>query len=246
VVHKFCMAWDYDGNTAEVGTLLWELAWDGAIMDSGEVSVELTPRKRRMRVVLSERPCVAPSVPGVYELTGRLVTSSGEYACCRRLTVVSGAVYVVENDVSPRQITLGASRLRHTLRVRCIEGETICTLAGFTVATEDRRIIDEPGRRLVVELTDIHGEDGLKMESGWLAVQSHYGRCEGDMDLGTQRKEGFVCGVSVVDGAASFTIEASGGDRAGTMAVTVYQLDMEDIAIGDKLGQFEIYWLERK
>ncbi|MBR5024712.1 MAG: hypothetical protein IKX48_06570, partial [Victivallales bacterium] len=156
------------------------------------------------------------------------------------------AVYAVENDVSPRQITLGASRLHHTLRIFCVEGDVNLAATGFTVLTEDRRIVDEAGGRLVVELTDIHGGDGRLVESGWLAVQSHYGRCEGDMDLGASRVEGFLCGVRVTDGKVTFTIEAEGRGKVGTTSISVYQLHDEDVVIGEKLGQFEIYWTERK
>ena len=243
---SWCMSWDYDGNVTEVATLSWEWSMDGSVVDAGEASVELTPPKRHGRLILRDGPIVAPSASGKYELTGRLRTSSGDYSCKRRLTVVSGAVYAVENDVSPRQITLGASRLHHTLRIRCVEGDVNLAAAGFTVSTEDRRIVDEIGGRLLVELTDIHSGDGRLVESGWLAVQSHYGRCEGDMNLGALRIEGFLCGVRVIDGKAAFTIEAEGRGKVGTTSVSVYQLQAEGVVIGEKLGQFEIYWAERK
>ena len=243
---NWCMSWDYDGNVAEVATLSWELSLDGDVIETGESSMELTPAKHHVRTILREGLFVAPSVSGTYELIGHLRTSSGDYSCKRRLTVVSGAVYAVENDVSPRQITLGASRLHHTLRIFCVEGDVNLAATGFTVLTDDRQIIDESGGRLVVELTDIHGGDGRLVESGWLAVQSHYGRCEGDMDLGALRVEGFLCGVRVTDGKATFTIEAEGRGKVGTMSVSVYQLHDEDVVIGEKLGQFEIYWTERK
>ena len=243
---NWCISWDYDGNVTEVAVLSWELSWDGDVIETGEASTELSPAKRHVRTILRDGTFVAPSIPGCYELVGHLTTSSGEYSCKRRLTVVSGAIYAVENDVSPRQITLGASRLHHTLRIFCVEGDVDLAATGFTVATEDRRIIDESGGRLVVELTDIHGGDGRLVESGWLAVQSHYGRCEGDMDLGVSRIEGFLCGVRVTDGKAAFTIEAEGRGKVGTTSVAVYQLHDEDVVIGEKLGQFEIYWTERK
>lgn len=241
-----CMAWDYDGNVTETAVLSWQLALDGEIIQSGETSAELTPSRRHMRAVLQEGPFTAPSAPGSYVLTGRLTTSSGEYSRNRRLTVVSGAVYAVENDVSPRQISLGASRLHHTLRIFCVEGDVNMAAAGFTVATEDRRIVDEPGGRLIVELTDIHGMDGALLEAGWLAVQSHYGRCEGDMNLGAARVEGFLCGVQVTNGCATLTVEAEGHGKAGTSVVSVYQLHGETNEIGGKLGRFEIHWQERK
>ena len=243
---NWCMSWDYDGNVTEVATLSWELSLDGDVIERGETLVELSPPKRHVRTILQEGPFVVPSVSGSYELTGRLTTSSGDYLCKRRLTVVSGAVYAVENDVSPRQITLGASRLHHTLRIFCVEGDVNLAATGFTIVTEDMRIIDEPGERLTVNLTDIHGGDGRLVDSGWLAVQSHYGRCEGDMNLGASRIEGFLCGVQVTDGKATFTIEAEGRSKVGTMSITVYQLQAEDVVIGEKLGQFEIYWTERK
>ena len=243
---NWCMSWDYDGNVTEVAALSWELSLDGDVIETGETSMELSSSKRHMRIILQDGPFVSPSIPGSYELKGWLTTSSGDYSCKRRLTVVSGAVYAVENDVSPRQITLGASRLHHTLRVFCVEGDVDLAATGFTVSTEDRWIIDESGGRLVVELTDIHGGDGRLVEAGWLAVQSHYGRCEGDMDLGASRVEGFLCGVRVTDGKAAFTIEAEGRGKVGTTSVAVYQLHDEDVAIGEKLGQFEIYWTERK
>ena len=243
---NWCMSWNYDGNVTEVAALSWELSLDGDVIETGEASTELSPSKRHVRIILRDGPFIAPSIPGCYELVGHLTTSSGDYLCKRRLTVVSGAVYAVENDVSPRQITLGASRLHHTLRIFCVEGDVDLAATGFTVATEDRRIIDESGGRLVVELTDIHGGDGRLVESGWLAVQSHYGRCEGDMDLGASRVEGFLCGVRVTDGKATFTIEAEGRGKVGTTSVAVYQLHDEDVVIGEKLGQFEIYWTERK
>ena len=243
---NWCMSWNYDGNVTEVAVLSWELSWDGDVIETGWASTELSPSKRLVRTILRDGPFVAPSIPGCYELVGHLTTSSGEYLCKHRLTVVSGAVYAVENDVSPRQITLGASWLHHTLRIFCVEGDVDLAATGFTVATEDRRIIDESGGRLVVELTDIHGGDGRLVESGWLAVQSHYGRCEGDMDLGTSRIEGFLCGVRVTDGKATFAIEAEGRSKVGTTSVAVYQLHDEDVVIGEKLGQFEIYWTERK
>ncbi len=243
---NWCMSWDYDGNVTDVATLSWELTLDGDVIETGEASMELSLSKRHARTILQDGPFVVPSIPGSYELTGRLTTSSGEYSCKRRLKVVSGAVYTVENDVSPRQITLGASRLHHTLRIFCVEGDVNLAATGFTVATEDRRIIDETGGRLVVELMDIHGGDGCLVEDGWLAVQSHYGRCEGDMDLGVSRVEGFLCGVQVTDGHAMVVVEAEGRGKVGTTSVAVYQLQMEDVAIGEKLGQFEIYWTERK
>jgi len=241
-----CMSWDYDGNVTEVAALSWELSWDGDVIETGEASTELSPSKRHVRTILRDGPFVAPSIPGCYELVGHLMTSSGEYLCKRRLTVVSGVVYAVENNVSPRQITLGASRLHHTLRIFCVEGDVDLAATGFTVATEDRRIIDETGGRLVVELTDIHGGDGRLVESGWLAVQTHYGRCEGDMDLGASRIEGFLCGIRVIDGKATFAIEAEGRGKVGTTSVAVYQIHDEEVMIGEKLGQFEIYWTERK
>ncbi len=240
------MAWDYDGNVTETAELSWQLALEGEIIQTGESSVELSPSRRHMRAVLQEGPFAAPSAPGSYVLTGRLTTSSGEYSCKRRLTVVSGAVYTVENDVSPRLITLGASRLHHTLRIFCVEGDVNMAAAGFSVATEDRRIVDEPGGRLIVELTDIHGMDGALLEDGWLAVQSHYGRCEGDMNLGASRVEGFLRGVQVTDGCATLTVEAEGHGKTGTSVVSVYQLHGETNEIGGKLGQFEIHWQERK
>ncbi len=241
---SWCMAWDYDGNVMEVATLLWELTLDSDVIESGEASVDLSPSRRHGQAVLQDGPIAAPSIPGAYELKGQLVTSNGEYSCRRSLKVVSGAIYAVENNVSPRQITLGASRLHHTLKIFCVEGDVNMAAAGFTVATENRRIIDEPGGRLEVELTDIHGMDGGLMEDGWLVVQSHYGRCEGDMDLGTIRVEGFLCGVHVMDGHTTLTIEAEGHGKAGTMAVSVYQLQADGVGIGEKLGQFEIHWLE--
>ena len=243
---SWCMSWDYDGNVTEAATVSWELSLDGDIIETSEALTELSPSKRHVRTLLRDDPFVAPSIPGTYELIGRLQTSGGDYSCKRRLTVVSGAVYAVENDVSPRQITLGASRLHHTLRIFCVEGDVNLAATGFTVLTEDRRIVDEAGGRLVVELTDIHGGDGRLVESGWLAVQSHYGRCEGDMDLGALRVEGFLCGVQVTDGKATFTIEAEGRGKVGTTSISVYQLHDEDVVIGEKLGQFEIYWTERK
>lgn len=243
---SWCMSWDYDGNVADVASLSWELSMDGSVVEAGEASVELTPSKRQGRLILRDGPIVAPSASGKYELTGRLRTSSGDHSCKRRLTVVAGAVYAVENDVSPRQITLGASRLHHTLRIRCVEGDVNLAAAGFTVSTEDRRIVDEIGGCFLVELTDIHGGDGRLLESGWLAVQSHYGRCEGDMNLGALRIDGFLCGVRVTDGKAAFTIEAEGRGKVGTTSVSVYQLQAEGVVIGEKHGQFEIYWAERK
>ena len=66
------------------------------------------------------------------------------------------------------------------------------------------------------------------------------------MNLGASRIEGFLCGVQVTDGKATFTIEAEGRSKVGTMSVSVYQLQAEDVVIGEKLGQFEIYWTERK
>ena len=243
---NWCMAWDYDGNVTEVAELSWQLMLDGEVIQSGESSAELSPSRRHMRTILQEGPFAAPSAPGIYELTGRLATSSGEFSCKRRLTVVSGAVYAVENDVSPRQITLGASRLHHTLRIFCVEGDVNVAAAGFTVATEDRRIVDEPGGRLIVELTDIHGMNGALLKTGRLAVQSHYGRCKGDMNLGVSRVEGFLCGVQVTDGCAMLTVEAEGHGKTGTSVVSVYQLLGEMNEIGGNLGQFEIHWLERK
>ena len=243
---SWCMAWDYDGNVTEIASMSWQLVWDGDIIEAGETSVELSPSRRHGKMVLKDGPIVAPSAPEVYELIGRLVTSSGEYTCRRSLKVVSGAVYSVENDVSPHQITLGASRLHHTLRIFCLEGDVNLAAAGFTVATEDRGIIDKSGGRLVVELTDIHGMDGGLMEDGWLAVQSHYGQCEGELDLGASRVEGFLCGVHVTDGHAALVIEAEGHGKVGTTTISVYQLQADGGEIGGKLGQFEIHWLERK
>ena len=98
----------------------------------------------------------------------------------------------------------------------------------------------------MVELTDIHGMDGGLMEDGWLAVQSHYGRCEGELDLGASRVEGFLCGVHVTDGHAALVIEAEGHGKVGTTTISVYQLQADGGEIGGKLGQFEIHWLERK
>ncbi len=241
---SFRMAWDYDGNITEIASFLWQLRLDGDVIESGETSVELSPSSRHGKMILKDGPMVTPSVSGTYELAGRLVTSKGEYTCRRSLKVVSGAVYAVENDVSPRQITLGASRLHHTLRIFCVEGDVNLAAAGFTLATEDRGIVDEQGGRLMVELTDIHGMDGTVMENGWLAVQSHYGRCEGELDLGVSRVEGFLCGVHVMDGHTTLTIEAEGHGKAGTTAVSVYQLQADGVGVGEKLGQFEIHWLE--
>ena len=243
---SWCMAWDYDGNVTEIASMSWQLTLEGDGIETGETSVELSPSRRHGRMILKDGPMVAPSIPGTYELTGRLVTSNGEYSCRRSLKVVSGAVYAVENDVSPRQITLGASRLHHTLRIFCVEGDVNLAAAGFTVATENRGIIDETGEKLVVELTDIHGVDGGLMEDGWLAVQSHYGRCEGELNLGTSRVEGFLCGIHVVDGRATLIIEAEGHGKIGTTAVSVYQLQSDGGEIGGKLGQFEIHWIKRK
>ena len=243
---SWCMAWDYDGNVTEMATLLWQWTLDGDIIETGEASVELSSFRRHGKMVLKDGPMVTPSVPGTYELIGQLVTSSGEYMCRRSLKVVSGAVYAVENDVSPRQITLGASRLHHTLRIFCVEGDVNLAAAGFTVAKEDRGIVDETGEQLVVELTDIHEMDGGLMEDGWLAVQSHYGRCDGELNLGASRVDGFLCGIHVTDGHATLTIEAEGHGKVGTTAVAVYQLQADGGEIGGKLGQFEIHWLQRK
>ena len=242
---NWTMSWDYDGNVSEVAKLSWQLSLDGAVFEEGEKMVELSPSVRHGHVILTAGPHVAPVDAGEYELEGQLTTASGEFTCRRRLTVVGGAVYEVENDVFPKQISLGASRLRHTLNIRCLEGEELLATGGFTVLTEERRIIDEVGEKLIVELADIHGVDGRLMSSGWLAVQSFYGKCIGEMELGGSRPEGFLCGVRVMDGCAMMTIDAEGKGRFGAASVVVYQFQPDEMVIGEKLGQFDIHWMER-
>ena len=241
------LSWEYDGNVDGVAELEWKLSKDGVEMDGGEVEVELSRKSRHCQCLLERKWNMRLELLGVYELTGRLVTMQGEYVCKRLITIVKEKSYEVENDVRPRQIELGAARLRHTLKIRCIGEEMpVGHEAGFSVKPDDRRLVDENGEELEIELEEIYDSEGRRMMDGWLAVQSYYGHCEGDMDLHTQRADGFLCVVKVMDGKARFSIRAEDKMKKGVVAVTVYQMDgLDASAVGEKLGVFDVHLVWR-
>ena len=241
------VSWDYDGNMDGLAALEWNLSMDGVDMDGGEVEVELSRKSRRCQCMLKRNWSLMPTLEGVYELTGRLVTGQTEYVCMRKITVVKEKGYEVENDVGPRRITLGTARLRHTLKIRCFgEEAAVVHEAGFSVKPDERRLVDEDGEELEIELSDIYDSEGRQMMEGWLAVHSYYGNSEGDMDLHARRKDGFLCGVKVTGGKARFCMKAAGKMKKGVVSVSVYQLDGLDAAsIGTWLGDFDVHWVWR-
>ena len=241
------ISWEYDGNTDVEAALAWRLSKEGVTIAEGQGNVALVHGKHYCRYDFAEEKSFYLEEPGRYVLTGQLVNAQGEYSCSRIITVVAGIAYDVVNEVSPKEITLGASRLRHILKVRCTGEEIEETHeAGFTVMGKERQLVDVLNEWLEIELGEIYGSDGRKIDSGWLAIQSYYGHCEGDRNLAAGRLEGFLCAVQVVAGKARFRIGSEDRMKKGVFGVTVYQLnDVERGEVGGRLGQFDVYLIDR-